>query len=135
MLRYRIYSISALGIGCLLCILPFIQSCSKQSNIAQSSINACQYQCSQQLNECRGKCDDGCLPCLQKSDAESNQHYLQFRHQQVIQGSLVARDLKSYRDPLQCLKSTCNCHPDYYQCRDECTGTIHKRLQSPMNCG
>jgi hypothetical protein len=127
--------IRTVRIGCIiLSAAPLLQGCSKQHNLSLSAINACQYHCRQQLNECKEKCDDGCIQCLQQSFTASNQHYFQFIHQQVVQGGGVARDLKSYRDPLQCLKSTCNCHADYYQCSDACTGTIHKRLQSPMTC-
>ncbi len=118
------------------CIILLLFGCSKHDDASstKSKANACKYRCNVLHDKCKSLCDDGCEQCLKQSFAANNRHYAQFIHQQIIQGGLVARELKSYRDPLQCLKTTCNCHADYYLCLDACTGSIHKRLQSPMTC-
>ena len=122
-----------LGLTCL-CI--GLMACSKQPEgvSAKSSLQSCQAQCMKQNSACIKVCGNSCTQCAVQAHATADRHYAQFIHQQMVQGGLIARDLKSYRDPLQCLKTTCNCHADYYQCAQACTGTIHKRLQSPLTC-
>jgi hypothetical protein len=44
------------------------------------------------------------------------------------------RGLKSYHDPLQCRKVTCNCPSDFITCNQGCTGVIQKKLRSVPYC-
>lgn len=120
----------------LLCLCVGLMACTKQHDdeTAKARFRSCQMQCLQQNKACIKACDNGCIQCLVPAYATADHHYRQFVHQQTVQGGLIARDLNSYRDPLQCLKTTCNCHADYRQCAQACTGTIHKRLQSPLSC-
>ena len=116
----------------LTCLCIGLMACTKQHNgwRATSSLRQCQAQCIKQNSACLKVCDNSCSHCMVPAYATAERHYAQFIHQQMLQGGLVARDLKSYRDPLQCLKTTCNCHADNEQCAQACTGIIHKRLQS-----
>lgn len=120
----------------LACFCFGLMACSKQQDSvnAKSAIYACQAQCMKQNSTCIQLCDNGCLQCVKSGHANADRHYAEFIHQQTVQGGLIARDLKSYRDPLQCLKTTCRCRDDYDQCEQACKGTIHKRLQSPSTC-
>ncbi len=120
----------------LLALCIGLMACTQQPDAvsAKSSLRSCQAQCMKQNSACIKVCDNGCSHCAVPAHVTADRHYAQFIHQQTVQGGLVARDSKSYRDPLQCLKTTCNCNADYHQCADACTGTIHKRLQSPLTC-
>lgn len=110
-------------------------ACGKSHDVINpANLRHCQAKCVKQLQRCHHQCDNDCQQCIVPAEAVAEVQYQQFVHQQTIQGGLVARDLKSYRDPLQCVKTTCNCQADYYQCAQACTGTIHKRLQSPLTC-
>lgn len=111
-------------------------ACSKRPDNESAKLNIplCKAQCVKRLNACNQVCDNNCAHCMGPAYVATAQHYARFLDQQKVQGGLIARDLKSYHDPLQCLKSTCHCQVDYYQCAEACTGTIHKRLQSPVTC-
>jgi hypothetical protein len=113
-----------------------MMGCVKQhsATVENSNLSQCKMQCLNRLKTCQAVCNDDCQHCLKKAKITAHKHYHRFIHQQVEQGGLLARNLKSYRDPLQCLKATCNCHADFHQCSASCTGTIFKRLQSPLTC-
>lgn len=120
----------------LICLCVGLMACSKQHAEvkAKSSIRSCQVLCLKQKRACMKACENSCRQCTLPADVTAGKRYARFIQQQTVQGALIARDLNSYRDPLQCLKTTCNCRADYYQCAEACTGTIHKRLQSPLSC-
>lgn len=118
------------------CVCFGLMACSKHQDPVndKSAVYACLAQCMKQKNKCIQWCDNGCLECIKSAYETTERDYAEFIHQQKVQGGLIARDLKSYHDPLQCLKITCNCSADYNQCVQACTGTIHKRLQLPLTC-
>jgi hypothetical protein len=105
---------------------------SGDSNNAHSA--SCKAACLEQLKTCNATCDDDCEQCVADAKMAASRDYETFIHQQTVQGGLISRDLNSYRDPLQCVKTTCNCRADFHQCLESCTGIIHKRLQSPLTC-
>ena len=60
--------------------------------------------------------------------------YSHYKNQQKIQGIGIVRQVNSYRDLLQCRKTTCECPTDYQTCIQTCTGKIPKRLQVAPSC-
>ena len=95
----------------------------------------CKSACQQRFNTCSQVCHNNCRECGQHSAQSTAKNYRKYKHQQCIQGGIIARDLNSYRDPLQCRKITCDCLADYNVCTEACDGIIHKRLQiAPICC-
>lgn len=97
-------------------------------------IYSCKVQCLKQLKHCEQVCDNSCGMCVALGKQRVVKNYRHYLQQQIIQGKEVPRDLKSYRDPLQCRKISCNCVADLEQCIQFCTGAIHKRLQVAPTC-
>lgn len=106
----------------------------KSNDSNKAPIASCKITCLKQLKTCNSTCKDDCEQCVADANMSFARHYDKFIHQQSVQGGLISRDLNSYRDPLQCVKTTCNCRADFHQCLEACTGIIHKRLQSPLKC-
>lgn len=101
---------------------------------AQTMIK-CKSNCQERLNSCKQVCHNDCQSCAVEMKANTICSYNRYRHEQDVQGGIMVRELKSYRDPLQCRKTTCNCLADYNVCKQSCTGRIRKRLQvSPACC-
>lgn len=101
---------------------------------AKFSMRACKLQCLNKFKACAKVCKNSCQKCKAFVRTGVRRHYNYFIHQQQVQGGLVARKLNSYRDPLQCLKSTCDCRAESNECTQACAGTILKRLQVPETC-
>ena len=101
---------------------------------AKLSMRACKSQCLNKFKACAKVCKYSCQKCMAFVTTGVKRHYDYFVHQQQVQGGLVARELNSYRDPLQCLKSTCDCRADSNECTQACAGTIHKRPPVPRTC-
>ena len=94
----------------------------------------CLERCEERLKNCSGLCHNNCHECSNKNHSATAQHYYRWVHEQVVQGGMVSRELNSYRDPLQCRKTTCNCQADYTVCNAACSGNIRKRLQVGPAC-
>ena len=94
----------------------------------------CEQACEIQARQCQKICLDSCQRCTRGADTRAAKHYALYQHQQIVQGETIALELQSYRDPLQCRKTTCNCGADYSVCRQACGGKIHKRLQVVRAC-
>lgn len=94
----------------------------------------CQRQCMVQFKACSQQCENNCRQCSQASRCQSSKMYARFVKGQTIQGGIIARQLNSYRDPLQCRKTTCDCETDYRVCSQACHGIIKKRLRVPPAC-
>lgn len=94
----------------------------------------CQSSCETRFKTCHQVCHKNCENCSKKAKCSAARHYQQFVHEQLIQGGVISRELNSYRDPLQCRKTTCNCKADYTVCKAACTGIIRKRLQVGPAC-
>lgn len=108
-----------------------LQSSVKRANERTTCIQACQ----QELKQCNKICQNNCRECGKQAINNASRHYQKFVHEQQVQGGVLARELYSYRDPLQCRKVTCDCSADYTVCTQSCNGLIHKRLQvAPVCC-
>lgn len=91
---------------------------------------ACQKACWASQKICQTQCQNNIDNCESAASQNTKKMFCRYKHEQYIQGNIVARELKSYRDPLQCRKITCDCWADYRVCRAACTPIIHKRLQT-----
>ena len=122
----------------LLCAIQILclTSCAMHQNIAlhPSSQNQCKNRCMQQFETCKNICVDNCHTCSVKANQSSASSYAKYVGEEEIEGGIIARQLKSYRDPLQCRKISCNCYADFNTCTQSCTGVIQKRLQAVPNC-
>ena len=94
----------------------------------------CKYTCQQKLNSCQKVCQNNTIHCITLANDHALKSYHSYKKQQCVQGKPVVRELQSYRDPLQCRKTTCDCNTDYRVCTQACTGLIHKRLQVAPTC-
>ena len=94
----------------------------------------CTASCEEHLKICSQVCHKSRQECSNTANSGAAQHYQRWVHEQVVQGGILSRELNSYRDPLQCRKTTCNCQADYTVCNAPCTGIIRKRLQVGPAC-
>ncbi|MBJ16317.1 MAG: acyltransferase [Legionellaceae bacterium] len=99
-----------------------------------SAINVCYQQCQQKLIACRTDCQHACTNCRQGAYQAALENYRAYLHEQAVQCKPVARELQSYRDPLQCRKTTCHCLSDYQICSQACRHNIIKQRRAPWHC-
>ena len=111
-------------------------SCTHHLPLGQSRIEVaqCQLICKQHLISCEKSCRNNCNYCETYANHKAKNRYAHYINEQDIRGGLVIRRLNSYRDPLQCRKSTCNCSTDYQVCVQSCGGVVHKLLTAPPVC-
>lgn len=95
---------------------------------------ACKTTCYQRLDECNKTCHNSCRQCTEWNNFITAKRYQHYKDQQCIKGEIIMRDLNSYRDPLQCCKTTCECPTDFRVCVKSCSGKIPKRLQAVPAC-
>lgn len=136
MLTKSDYSMNFFARIMLCCIVVLFAGCaSYESFIKHSHERAtCKSTCQQRLMACNKTCDNSCPLCCLSANQRAARDYDHYKHQQTIQGVATVRQLKSYRDPLQCRKTTCACPTDYRTCIQTCTGKIPKRLQVAPYC-
>lgn len=117
-------------------MLPLLVSCAtyQQTVSHMQAVKACQNNCAQRLQQCNQVCRNNCLNCSVIANATAAVHFNQYKHEQCVQGKIVALELQSFRDPLQCRKTTCACRADYDVCKQSCNGLIHKKLQVVNPC-
>ncbi len=121
-------------IGCFLTTM--LGSCSSYQtmvNHAQQK-TACKTICQERFHSCRQRCHNSYQQCNMNAYDEAIQRYKQYKHEQCVKGESVVLELKSFRDPLQCIKITCECSADLLVCKQSCAGKIRKRLQVPPAC-
>ncbi|KTD26850.1 acyltransferase [Legionella israelensis] len=94
----------------------------------------CKITCQMKKNDCFKLCKDSCGNCQSRSIFSTRKKYSRYVHEQCVKGEVVARELNSYRDPLQCRKVTCNCCADFDTCIQSCNGIIQKRLKPASKC-
>ena len=113
-----------------------LASCANQFSVERINHRAmCINTCKLHVKECSKTCENNCQQCNQLSNDSTSHNYNKYKHEQCVQGGVIARDLNSYRDPLQCRKISCDCLADYTLCAEACDGIIHKRLQiAPVCC-
>ena len=118
-------------------VLLFTLSCASSHKDAEEAQTqrACERTCEQQKNVCTRACDDSCKQCEVRENKKMVRFYKNYIHEQHEQGKRVALQLQSFRDPLQCRKSSCDCPADYRVCMSACAGQIYKSLQvTPVCC-
>lgn len=117
-------------------MLTLLVSCStyQQAINHAQMLKTCKLACSERLHKCANTCRNNIQNCSALANAEAAVHFNQYKHERCIQGEIVALELQSYRDPLQCRKITCACKVDYGVCIQSCKGKIHKRLQVAAPC-
>ncbi len=115
--------------GCVMCLLV---GC--MSNADFDAMRVCKASCQQRLNVCNNACFNSCARCSARANSGAALRYNEYKQEQCLQGKEVVRELKSYRDPLQCRKTTCECSVDYRACAQSCSGKIPKRLEKSPAC-
>lgn len=117
-------------------VFTLLMSCSTYQQAIRHAevVKACEATCSERLKTCSKTCLNHCQHCTTLANAEAAVHFNHYKHQQCVQGEIVALELQSYRDPLQCRKTTCACTADYGVCMQSCNGKIRKRLQVVTAC-
>jgi hypothetical protein len=123
----------------LLCCFIFfilIISCSAQSKILIKAKDPkqCLTMCIGRFDSCQKTCVNNCAVCSASANRSAVLSDAQYVHEEQVKGGYVVRGLKSYRDPLQCRKVTCNCYADLSTCEQNCTGIIHKQLRTVPYC-
>ena len=102
-----IKTISRLIIGCTIFILS---SCIHMQTAEEKLIiDQCSVTCEQKAQQCSLTCRNNCNQCRAYARQSTSESYLYYRHEQYLKCAPLARDLHSYRDPLQCRKITCSC--------------------------
>jgi hypothetical protein len=127
------YIFFRLTIGVLLIVLT---SCSEYQHYVnyERQVKSCRIKCTETLKECNKSCFNNCVNCSALSNVEAAQKFKRYKHQQLVQGKIVALELQSFRDPLQCRKTTCSCKDDFRVCIQSCRGKIHKTLKVAAAC-
>lgn len=111
-------------------------SCANYHSIMQTKATfaTCKASCEKRSNKCNRLCNNNCQQCRSKAFLSTAKSYNIYLQEQRLQGLRIARELNSYRDPLQCRKITCNCPADYQVCMQSCGGVIHKELRVASVC-
>lgn len=126
----------------LLCCLLItgLAGCMNHSNLTKNTVNSankndvCEQTCHKRFDACKVECTDNCSNCNKRSNQTSRKNYRKYVHEECVKGGFIARDLNSYRDPLQCKKVSCNCAADLDSCIQSCNGVIRKQLKAPSFC-
>jgi len=124
-------------IACMILCFIFLTACAPHRTAVSPSPQMhalCKINCQQRLNSCNQLCHDSCQQCEAFARQTTAKSYQQYKNEQYVSCGIIARELKSYRDPLQCRKTTCDCPADYRVCIQSCAGLIHKRLQVAPTC-
>lgn len=81
--------------------------------------------CKDRLDTCIPMCKNNCEQCKRLADRTATKNDCRYRAQQQIKGEIALLELNSFRDPLQCLKVTCDCQADYRACTRSCGKVIY----------
>lgn len=98
-------------------------------------LKQCQAMCKQQALQCKKICRNDCAHCQAYVASTAKLSYSKYVNEETVESGVIARDLNSYKDPLKCRKTTCNCAADLHVCLQQCGGVIHKSLKVPPVCG
>ncbi|MFI4919982.1 MAG: acyltransferase [Legionellales bacterium] len=129
--------IVANGLRFLCCVtLVCLSGCAKQPipSVPSFVTNQCKMSCTQRFATCQKKCVNNCSRCTAKANFSASVQQEKQAHEVQIQGGFITRELKSFRDPLQCRKITCDCAADLNTCSQACTGVISKQLRTVPYC-
>src|SRR3990167_10431710 len=89
----------------------------------------CHRECQEKLRHCLSVCHNSLRDCSNSSYYHAQLQHKKYKHEQLVQGKDLVLELKSFRDQLQCQKTTCECLEDVRVCRQYCDGRIRKRFQ------
>lgn len=120
----------------VLCML-FLWGCSQtphEDAIKAQTERACVKQCDIKKAACLRQCRYSCRNCDKAEHAKMVARYKTYVHEQNVQGERVALQLQSFKDPLQCRKTSCDCYADHRICTSACKGKIQKRLLVAPYC-
>lgn len=108
---------------CCFCLL--LESClHRPVSITNTS---CASACAIRMAECTKTCRNNCPLCSVQANEKAAKKYKKYQCEQIIKGKIIALQLNSFRDPLQCRKITCDCPADYEVCMKSCGGRVLKR--------
>lgn len=116
------------------CIPSHVYYRAKCTLIKNCQFLRCVEQCEQHLAACTKVCHNNCRRCHHCVQKAAAKNYSRYVNRQYVQGQMLALNLNSFRDPLQCRKTTCDCQADYQVCVQACGGLIHKSLQAAPIC-
>lgn len=126
---------SFLRFMCCIVLLGLSGCATQQQRVVKTSeVAQCQQLCVQRLDSCKQTCTESCPKCMAAADHKATTNFLEYLHEKRVQGGYITRRLKSYRDPLQCRKVSCNCLSDFITCKQGCTGVIQKQLRPVPYC-
>ena len=117
------------------CLLSYmvlsLSSCSYYKDFAhkEQEKTACHHVCQDKLRHCLAICHNSRHDCSVSAHMHASRQHQKYQREQMIQGQDEVLELNSFRDPLQCQKTTCECREDVRVCRQFCDGRIRKRLQ------
>lgn len=115
--------------------LSLLVACQNQRTMIKRMEQAsCKMTCQKRFKICQQACHDNCQTCAMEVQKTVNRSYAQYRHEAYIQGGIDSRELNSFKDPLQCRKTSCDCRADNEVCVQSCTGIIHKNMRVPSAC-
>lgn len=95
---------------------------------------SCVASCESRFVACTKVCRNSCMRCSTAAEQTAARNYGYYEHEKIVQGKIIAVQLNSFRDPLQCRKVTCNCQADYGICMQSCGGAVAKRLEHAPLC-
>lgn len=114
-------------------MLLFLLACHHQPyNSATKEV--CVQACERHFKECQVICRDNCNDCAHQAYQQAADYYERYKRERCVQGQMITQELKSFIDPLQCRKTTCDCQADKNSCLQSCKGIIYKKLKVVPTC-
>ncbi len=114
---------------CILCCV-FLVSCTYMMSAQEKNkIASCQSLCEARAQACKQACRNNCRQCCASSTRTTVKNYKRYKNEVCVKGDFLTLQLNSFRDPLQCRKTTCDCRADYQVCMQACSGMVYKSLQ------
>ena len=89
------------------------------TNVA--SKGQCLQECAKTFTLCQTECTNTCDECKKENIIAAAHGYCQFIRELKVQNGLITRQLQSYRDPLKCRQTTCDCVADRAICQNACS--------------
>ncbi len=96
---------------------------------------ACVKQCERSKANCHALCEANDTDCEINAKDQAQREYERYVKQKKIEGAEIMRDLKSFYDPLQCSKTSCDCEEDFRACYQMCGGKVKHEKRCIANCG
>jgi hypothetical protein len=131
MMNFVARVIYPMGILCFSCLF-LISGCMHRVN------PSCTAACETRYQTCNKVCRNTCSQCTAAAGQSRDRHYGHYINEQYVKGGMIALQLNSFRDPLQCRKVTCSCREDYRICLQSCgsgaSGVIKKYLEHAPLC-